>query len=54
MTKAQSDRIKEIDDEINALEAYIRDLNNERNKIILFDVCKEIIDDKFRKENGYE
>lgn len=50
MTKEQSDRIQKIDDEINAMEAYIRDLKNERNKIILFDICKEIIDEKFRKE----
>lgn len=46
MTKEQSDRILELDDRINAMEAYIRDLKNERNKIILFDICREIISDE--------
>ena len=50
MTKEQSDRIQQIDDEINAMEAYIRDLNNERNKIILYDVCNEIITEKMKGE----
>lgn len=50
MTKEQSDRVNNIDDEINALEAYIRDLKNERNKIILYDVCKEIITENMKGE----
>lgn len=43
MTKEDSERIQELDDRIDTLESYIRDLKNERNRIILFDVCNSII-----------
>ena len=56
MTEEQSKRISEIDAHINTIEAYLRDLKNERNKIILFDICENILtdDQMIRKLKGEE
>ena len=56
MTEEQSKHISEIDARINTIEAYLRDLKNERNKIILFDICENILtdDQMIRKLKGEE
>lgn len=45
MTKEKLKKISELDDKIRDAESYVRDLQNERNKIILSEAARIIAAD---------
>lgn len=51
MTKSRIQLLNEIEKEIETTEAYLRDLKNERNKLILYSAL-EIVNAREKEEKG--